>query len=430
MKKIISSILCVAIILGLVPHVYAKGYEYVRIKLNAGTGVITEMAIVQNGEVYLPAESYSDITRYTYYAEKQAFLIDGQTQKKAEIKIKVNTKNNTLWISPRQSIELPDIIKVGGVLYLPMSYMLPTLNADVADVLNGVIYISNNELSLWEVLYDFDITDYTFNYEAEFADDILIGKLSYELPNFLLDSITHFRWDRLSVIYKYGDYNDYIDIFTEYLLDDEIYLKTIGTSFSRLNAVGEMIDTVQYLNKNFKTIFDWKEEFNKQYADSSKEIFTLFDVYLPYSYDLEEIVEIANEGKISMMDALDIIEFFFNYYYQVEDHRKMLDAVYHFDGNIAWNDVERQAAGQVYMLYGDDAVNGILRGAWNKAVEKFAETLFTPIKLYELTCEVSGLVLETVLPHNAMQNASDIARLSRYETVMRSARLNYSNFAL
>ena len=37
----------------------------------------------------------------------------------------------------------------------------------------------------------------------------------------------------------------------------------------------------------------------------------MFDVYLPYSYDLEEIVEIVNEGKISMMDALDIVEFFF-----------------------------------------------------------------------------------------------------------------------
>ena len=53
------------------------------------------------------------------------------------------------------------------------------------------------------------------------------------------------------------------------------------------------------------------------------------------------------------------------------------------------------------MLYGDDAVYGILRGAWNKAVSEFAETLFTPIKLYELTCEVSGAVLETILPHNA-----------------------------
>ena len=248
MKKIISLILCLSICLCLIPKVYAEEYDYVRVKIDAGQGVLTEIAIVQNDDLYLPAAFYSQITRFTYYKDSQIYLIDGQEYEKAFKSIKVDSSSNLLLISSGRSVTLSEIFEVNGELYLPLSTLLPVLNAEVVEIKNGIIYVSNNELSLGELLYDFDISEYAFDYATEFADREWIGKLFYELPNWLLDSITDWRWDRLDIVFKTGDYNDFVDIFTEYLQDDEVYLKAMSGGENSTAELLEIIGITQYLN--------------------------------------------------------------------------------------------------------------------------------------------------------------------------------------
>ena len=76
-------------------------------------------------------------------------------------------------ISPIKEVKLSTIIEANDSIYLPLSTMLPVLHADVAEILDGIIYIANNDLSLWELLYSFDIEAYLFDYAAEFADNVV-----------------------------------------------------------------------------------------------------------------------------------------------------------------------------------------------------------------------------------------------------------------
>ena len=178
MKQLISLLLCFALCLSFMPNIYATEYDYVKIQIDAGNGILTEKAIVQDEDLYLPADFYSEVTRFTFYEDQSQFLIDGQSNDNATLKIEVNTKENALVISPIKEVKLSTIIEANDSIYLPLSTMLPVLHADVAEILDGIIYIANNDLSLWELLYSFDIEAYLFDYAAEFADNIWLGKLS------------------------------------------------------------------------------------------------------------------------------------------------------------------------------------------------------------------------------------------------------------
>ena len=170
MRKVLAILLCVAILLPCVCIGVSaeENHTFYKINIDSGSGTIGEKAIVKDGEIYISADSFSNYTRFSFDNETKTFLIKGQELKKAFKSVVIDIEKKRVFVSGKKFFNLSNCFEIEGEIYLPLCQMLPVLNADIYEVRDNTIYISNNKLSLAEVLYDFDISDYYFNISAEF----------------------------------------------------------------------------------------------------------------------------------------------------------------------------------------------------------------------------------------------------------------------
>ena len=258
MRRLLAILLCVAILLPCVcVGVNAKeDYTFYKINIDAGSGTIGEKAIVKDGEIYISADSFSNYTRFSFDDETKTFLIKGQELKKAFKSVVIDIEKKRMLVSRKKFFELSDCFKIEGELYLPMCQMLPVLNADIYEVKDNTIYISNNKLSLAEVLYDFDISDYYFNISAEFYDMDWAALLTI-VPNYVWDTVVNVRFDRLDILYNSGEYNDYKDAFSDFLSDDNLYLKAMAKDASAIDSTVEFFNKTNSTAKEMKSVTGW-----------------------------------------------------------------------------------------------------------------------------------------------------------------------------
>ena len=441
-KRIISCLLCVILLISAFPvSAQAEEITYYQILIDAGDGIQTEKAIVEGDEIYVAATCFSKYTRFEFDGVTQTFLVKGQEADKAFKKVTVNVETKKAAVGAKL-IELENCFVVDGIVYLPFCQMLPILNADIIDVDSGVIHVVNNELSLAELLYDFDIKDYWFNISEEFFNNERL-LFSYVFISYLFDSVVNFRFDRLDIVLESGACEDYKAILTDYLKDDKLFQKAMSDN----NFAGDLLASITGLTGitgKLDDVYDWFEKIEKidydpllsdkvvkfiQKANNSD----VFDDQLHTWIEVVhgDVVEVGGK-TLSVADILKDIDFVYTYLNQVEDHQKMLDAVYCIveqqnkpdpisgtSSSFIAVDPEYLAAKQIYELYTGNIMPAVTR----KAVETTAEKLFEDLAaakaqgIYSLTASLAGEILELYIPGDS----GDRALLLQHSNIANSA---------
>lgn len=430
MKKILVCILCITILMSNVCiDVSAEdNHTFYKINIDAGSGSIGEKAVIQNGEIYIPAASFSNYTRFLFNEDDKTFLIKDQELEKAFKSVIIDIKNKRMLVSGTKFYDLSDCFEIEDILYLPLCQMLPVLNADIYEVKDNVIYISNNKLSLAEVLYDFEISDYYFNMSAEFYDMDWAALLAI-VPSYVWDTVVKVRFDRLDIVYNSGVYNDYKDVFSEFLADDNLYLKAMVENPSAIDVTIEFFSGTNSIAKDVKSVYDWVEFAGK--AEISSETGGILLDHLKACYDsgdlktddIKGLNDAWNGGKISFGDCIELLVYIYTYATQVEDNRQMLNAVYDLDSKISKKEIDRKAAKQVYDLYGKNIVPALYEEVVQTVTDDALEDL-SPIGIYTATAKVAGIVLERVMPFSP----KEVAKLPIYSDAVLSALSKYHSY--
>lgn len=430
MKRIIAILLSISIIIPCI-RIYANAkeeYTFYKINIDAGNGAIGEKAIVQSGEIYISADSFSKFTRFSFDKETKTFLIKGQKLKKALKYVVIDIDKKRMFVSGTKFYDLTNLFEIDGKLYLPFCQMLPVLNADIYEVNDEVIFISNHKLSLSEVLYDFNITDYYFNIASEFYNMDWAALLTI-VPNYIWDTVVDVRFDRLDILYDSGDYNDYKHAFSDFLSDDNLYLKAMAENTSIIDSTISFFNEANNTSKKLKSVYGWIEASGKTKISSEKGG-KLLDSLKAY-YDsgdlridnLKGLNDAWTKGKISFGDYIKILTYAYTYATQIEDNRKMLSAVYDIGSKTDKNESSRKAAKQVYDLYGDNIIPALHKELATIITSDTLENL-SPIGIYTATAKVAGVVLETFMPFNP----GDVAKLPVYSDIVLSASSKYSSY--
>ena len=423
MKRFLSFLLCVIMLLSNF-YVVANAEEeqcFYRIKIDAGSGVITEKALVQDKEIYIPAKNFSNYTRFSFNEESKMFLIKNQELNKSFKSVVVDTENKRILVSGTKIINLTNIFVVNETIYLPLCQMLPILNADIYTVKDNVIYISNNKLSLAEILYNFDISDYYFNLSTEF-DDMKWAALLTIVPNYVWDTLVNIRYDRLDIAYNSGEYNDYKDIFSEFIAEDNLYLKAMAKKKETVSHIIDFYNGANEFMKDSKSIYDWVDEAGK--TDISSETGGALLEFLQLDFDSERIKdeeiysisEAWTKGKISFSDCIELINYIYKYQTVTNDNKNMLEAVYDLDFVISDDEPARKAAKHIHDLYSKNFIPALFEEIATEIATDNIKNL-NPIGLYTATAKLAGILIEKVMPFKP----GDVANLPIYADIVLSS---------
>ena len=453
MKRLLCFLLCVTLLLPLcMTRADAQDVEIHKIRIDAGGGICVEKAILEEDELYIPATSFGRYTRYHYDQETNTFLIDGQEADKAfkRVLISPEKKKAAVLSISNVMIDLKNCYVIDGEVYLPFCQMMPILNAEILGVAQETIFVTNNALSMAELLYDFSLAESSFHLEEEFRIDgwsclqkdnfdDKAALFAYVIPSYLFDSVTNWRYDRLDVFLDSGTFEDYRLIFRDYLRDDSLFHK----AFDEINDARTILRLVTGLNaetKKLNNLVDWFRkiedlELGKDSplkADKLIEFIQAGEKLPRYKDDAISVLTGAHQKDYGITPAefMELVDYLYACYDHVEDNQQMLDAVYNAaTAENVW-DVQYRAAREVYNMYGNgwktipalghQVVKELLT---NKAEDSLKNT---KLKLYELTAKVGGMALELVIPGKT----KDIAVLTLHAGVVHSARARVSSGVL
>lgn len=282
-------------------------------------------------------------------------------------------------------------IERDGELYLPITEILPLINAKIAIGEDGNLYINPNLTSLSQALYNTDIGALCFD-----ANDDIVWDETVSIGGYITDTIFSFRFDRLDFIYNTGRVSDYEEIFKAYLIDDERYLSAYDmehTPQDRALDLGK--DIFDVTNTAFDSL-----EINKDFLDMLN---LGKDVY-PEAYDLLKNVsdEIEIDGPAIVKGAYKILDYWNAYSHQIDDHREMLSAVYtHNPADKRENTPSYRAALSIRSLYSEQ-YSGRLLAATSKTLRDFVVKdlskkvmtgTLSGIKPYKLAFDITKLIL-------------------------------------
>ena len=428
MKKALALLLAIAILLPcLCIDVNAEEqHTFCSVRIDAGNGTVCEKVVIQDGEIYIPAAHFSRYTRFAYDEETHLFLVKGQEMKKAFKFVQIDVSKKGMFVSGKSFFALSDCFEAEGELYLPLCQMLPVLNADIYEVKDNVICIANNQLSLAEVLYNFDISDYYFNMSAEFYDMDWAALLTV-VPNYVWDTVVNGRFDRLDVLFDSGEYNDYKDAFSDFLSDDNLYLKAMAQDASVLDSVVDFFGAANDTAKKLKSVYGWVEaagEANITSQEGGKlldALKTYYDSGALNTDDLKGINDAWSAGDLSFGDCVEILTYVYTYATQVEDNRHMLDAVYNVESAIVQKETARKAAKQVYDLYGKNVIPALCKEIATNVAGDTIQNL-SPIGIYTATAKVAGTIIESLfVPYEP----GDVAKLPVYSDIVLTALSKY-----
>lgn len=248
MKRVIALLLTVALVMGVFPiQIFASGDEIVGISIVLN-GVEKHCRVIESGaELLFSGEDLAAFGGYTYRVDgDNAYFTRGQKNVRVNMARDIlipfdgtdyskSNKNITLNTSVREK---------DGVYYFPGTQLLPWLSVNCFAE-NGKLCIITDEISVWDLIAEFNPEDFAFDF-AECCEDL--GKSSKwvkagaAFQGFGLE--TMFGW-----LPTFGndsnEEHDYYDIFEE-MLQDQICSQT---------SVDEMMEDVDKINE----WMDWAE---------------------------------------------------------------------------------------------------------------------------------------------------------------------------
>ncbi len=206
-------------------------------------------------------------------------------------------------------------------LYLPLAEMLPFFNAKIGVTENLEVYISPNPMSLSQALYDIDIADLAFNASSDIAHSDSRSFFAFILNTF---NVFNPRLDYLNP--AWGQENDYKAIFREYLIDNETYLSAFDAEeTSPVSSALELGKDFTSAEKNALSVVS-KVNKTAEYVSGIKKL----SLKAPSWSDVCKEYKKVNVSTV-FSGAYKIFDYWYHYTNQVDDHRKMLGAVYNYE---------------------------------------------------------------------------------------------------
>lgn len=302
---------------------------FVTAKDNDGTTVFSEEKMIvlkdKSDELYMCVSDLSKNTIFEFNASTSTFYFDGCTPESKNYKcVYINTKKQQAEMLG-SSIKLPNIFTVGEEIYLPMSILLPCLNA--APVCNGgKLIICSDATSLWKILGEVNVDDYYFDIDANLYGGVLGGV--YVSSGYFLDVVTTFRYDRLLPLH--GAASHYKEILRNYIVLDDSLSNSMESVIDTSDGIFTVTEFVQFAGNyaakglRFFEELDLEDGYHvfggrlgliTQYADEifngfGKKLESLADGYTILSLASKTVIATQKclEANQDCIDSLDVVE--------------------------------------------------------------------------------------------------------------------------
>lgn len=229
--------------------------------------------IVKNGELYVQPEDLTRITRYSFTEDATRLIF--QLGLKSVV---IDTVTQTLQVNFTQQ-EFSGCLEVDNISYLPMSELLPWLNVQCYEA-DGKLHIDSDQKSYWEVIADFDSTDYLFDLAENYGQTTgdVIGLCAISIFDCILDLDN--IWKKVVTVgdgdTRLYDYEIYKECFREFALPETGTEAELQKVISELSGV--VSDSSQFTNTCFETLYNEEmygklaERFGKDFAEGFDEL--------------------------------------------------------------------------------------------------------------------------------------------------------------
>lgn len=261
MKRVIALFLTVALLMSVCPvHILASEDEFVGISIVLN-GIEKQCRVIESGdELLFSGEDLAVFGGYTYRVDgDNAFFTRGQKT------VRVNMARNilipfdgTAYSESNKNITLNTSVREkDGVYYFPGTQLLPWLSVNCS-VKNGKLHIITDEVSIWDLVGEFNPEDYAFDFaeccEALGKDSKWV-KAGAAFHGFGLETV--FGW-----LPSFGndsnDEHDYYDIFEEMLQDQTCSQTFVDDMMEDVGKINEWMDWAEAMKVKDELPDDWK----------------------------------------------------------------------------------------------------------------------------------------------------------------------------
>ena len=323
-----------------------KGVKYVPISWMYDYGALNHTKKGDNYEFFYPGEEkLSDYSRRVYINEKDLtfsikvycpqdkdiidYMLWLNKLSKDQLKLleKKNVKNyreavKVLGLEAKEDYYVLDkgvflkaITTYDDQVWVPMEQLLPLMNVNCS-VQEGCLFMDMRPISIWQILYKYDMEDVLFDIDKEFKYHKELSAAGYAVDTLL--NLNLYRTNILTA--NYGKKIDYEKIFGNYLVDNETYLKAYSTQGTPMS---KYYDTIQAGVEEGSTASGIIEIISA-WADDNSVTKALGDAGAELS-EFVRVSGIVGDAVEGFMWAYDYANAYEN---MVADHRDMLFAVY------------------------------------------------------------------------------------------------------
>lgn len=261
MKRVIALLLTIALLMGVCPvHIFASEDEFVGISIVLN-GIEKQCRVIESGaELLFSGEDLAEFGGYTYRVDgENAYFTRGQKT------VRVNVARNILipfdgtdYSKSNKNITLNTSVREkDGVYYFPGTQLLPWLSVNCFAE-NGKLCIITDEISVWDLIAEFNPEDFAFDF-AECCEDL--GKSSKwvkagaAFQGFGLETI--FGW-----LPTFGndsnEEHDYYDIFEEMLQEQICSQTSVDEMMEDVDKINEWMDWAEAMKVKDELPDDWK----------------------------------------------------------------------------------------------------------------------------------------------------------------------------
>lgn len=404
MKRLISFVLVITLLLISTTIVNVSAEEtncFEKMPIKIGDKIKFYDVIKSNDDYLIEVETLGDLTNFSVQAHGYALncpenkVVFSRGSKKITIDLltdTINVGNNT------REFAISDIRTDidGWKIYVPMAQLLPWLNSYCLVDEQGVFNILVDEISIWDILADFNIDDYSFDFAKECEKggvNSSITKASSYVKSkgigMVLDVIPIDPFDGITA----GSYLKYYEIFDEMIQDKTQSEYTIKELFS--------------VNKKANTILGLFEQASKMKIGENSWVYAFPDAFK----DLKKYSDVIK----NVDDGFKYITFLNAFEKSDEEVLKILDSItlncesYEYDNSML------SAAYSVQDSY-TNKFDGMVNIFCNKLLEDYSSKLITKGMS---DSEILSWCLTTLKLEKTFSSSADkqVAKIPNYESI-------------
>ena len=334
MKRIISFVLVILLLLISTTIINVSAEEtndFEKMPIKIGDEIKFYNVIKSNDDYLIEVENLGGLTHF--WVQAHGYSLNSPQNKvifnRGSKQVVIDLLTNTINIGKHtRKIELTDIrTNIDGYkIYVPMAQLLPWLNSYCLVDEQGVFNILVDEISIWDILEDFNIDDYSFDFAKECekggVNSNLTKASSYIKSKgigMVLDIIPIDPFDGITA----GSHLKYYEIFDEMIRDKTSSNSTIKELFSKNKKANAILGLFEKINTDNID----KESLTYAFPSAFKDLKTYSDV-LKKVEDASKFITYLNAFEKSDETILEILNSITLNSGSYEYDNSMLSAVY------------------------------------------------------------------------------------------------------